>query len=187
VKDLTKKRFDDTNRDAIMYYYQAGGASNEEGIILTDKQKELSDRWLFAAAKIREMKYSSDQVAKFIMGAFDVGRDTAYRDIVNAQYVFAASYPINKNFLIQCRIEFLIKKINDAYVDNDLNGSIKATKLEKELRGYIEMYKEVSPARSPKTINFIIQNNLLITTQTGEQAFQQADEVIKQLEENDDY
>src|SRR4051812_25635106 len=178
-----KKKSDDTNRDAIMYYYQAGGSSNEEGLILTEKQQQLSDRWLFAAAKIREMKYSQEQVAKFIMGSFDVGRDTAYRDIVNAQYVFAASYPINKNFLIQSRIEFLIKKINDAYVDNDLNGSIKATKLEKELRGYIEMYKEVAPRRSPKIINFIIQNNLIATTQTAEQSFHQADDIIKHLEE----
>lgn len=182
-----KKRYDDVNRDAIVFYYQAGGASNEEGIILTEKQQELADRWLFAAAKIREMKYSREQIAKFIIGTFEVSRDTAFRDMVNAEYVFSCSYPINKQFFIQCRIEYLVKRINEVRIDNDLKGSILEGKLERELRGWLEMYKEVKPQKSPKTINYIVQNNLITTTQTADQVLQDADELIKKLEESDDY
>jgi hypothetical protein len=186
VKDLQKTRYHDNNRDDILHYVQTGGASNEEGLIISEKQQKLLDRWQFAAAKLREQKYSREQIAKFIIGTFQVCRDTAYRDIVNAEYVFSASAPINKNFFIQQRIEFLTKKITDAYLDNDLKAAIIVTKLEKELREWVKMYEEITPARTPRTTIYNIQNNLIITSQTPEQAFEDADEIIKQLEDGKD-
>lgn len=182
--ELAKTRFSDTNRDDIVRYLEAGGNNNTEGLILSDKQMELYHRWQFAAEKIREQKYKREQIAQFIIGAYGVSRDTAYRDIVNAEYVFAASYPLNKQFLIQNRIEFLQKKINDAFIDKDYAS---AAKLEKELREYIDMYPESKPIRAPKTINFIIQNNLIVTQLTADQAFAEAEVVIKELEGKDEF
>src|SRR3954454_2613376 len=117
--ELIKTRYTDANREEILVYLQAGGTENEEGLLLTEKQQKLLIRWQFAAAKIREQKYRREQIARFIINEFKVGRDTAYRDIVNAEYIFSCSYPKNKNFLIQTRIEFIIQKINIAYQNND--------------------------------------------------------------------
>ncbi len=180
MKDLQKTRFSDNNRDEIIHWLEAGGESNEEGLILTEKQIQLLARWRFVDEKFRENKYKTEQIALFVMGKYEVSRDTAYRDIVNAQYVLSSTCPLSKRYLIQQRIEFLILKIKDAYVDQD---RFNAANLEKQLREYIKMYPEVSPVRTPKTIIYNIQNNLLVTTITPEQALIDADEVIKKMEE----
>jgi hypothetical protein len=186
VKALEKTRHSEANRDPIIRYLEAGGEGNEEGLILTDKQRVLLDRWNFAAEKIREQKYRREQIANFIIGVYKISRDTAYRDIVNAEHVFACSYPINKKFLIQLRIEILQKRINDAYIDGD---RFNAVKMEKELREYIKMYPETALAQSPKTIVFNLQQNVFQTKEdiTHEEAFQEADAILKQLEDFDDF
>ncbi len=187
MKDLQKKRFNDDNRDAVLRFVQAGGDGNDEGIILSEKQNELYKRWDFAAQKIRERKYKREQIANFISGTFKVSRDTAYKDIVNAEYVFAASCPLNKQFLIQQRIEFLESQIRDAYLDKD---RLAAAMLEKVLQKYVELYPETKAVRPPQTINFIfgnVTNNLLITNLKAEEAFINADKIIKEMEDKDDY
>ena len=184
MKDLQKKRFNDDTREQIITWLQAGGDSNKEGLIITDKQLELLDRWRYADEKIRESKFRREQIAGFICSKYNVSRDTAYKDIVNAEYIFSSSYPLNKKYWIQLRIEYLQKKINDAYIDRD---GFTASRLEKELREYIKMYPEQIERKSPKTIVFNIQNNLLQTNQTADTAFREADDIIKQLEQKDDY
>lgn len=182
--ELQKKRYNDFNRDDIVRYLEVGGDGNDEGIVLTEKQIELYNRWQFAAEKIRERKYKREQIALFIQGTFKVSRDTAMRDIVNAEYVFAASCPLNKQFLIQNRIEFLQTKINECYINKDY---FNAAQLEKVLQKYIDSYPETKPVRAPKTINYIIQqNNMIVTAKTAEEAFKEADDVLKLMECNND-
>ena len=181
---LTKKRFSDTTRDDIIAYLEAGGDSNTHGIVLTDKQTALLDRWRYADEKLRENKYKREKIAELIIGRWNVSRDTAWRDIVNAEYVLCSCYPLTKKYEIQRRIEFLKEEIYNAKLDKDRDN---ISKLEKVLMEYYKLYPEASRKQSPKTIIFNIQNNLLVVEKTAEQACAESDELIKLLEENDDY
>lgn len=178
----TKKRFNDSNREDILTYLEAGGA--ESGVELTDKQKQLLERYKYADEKIREDKHKRETVANFIMAKFSVSRDTAYKDIVNAEFIFSSSYPLNKRYIISNRIEYLQKKINDCYTDKLY---YEAAQLEKVLQKYIADYPDFLPPRAPKQIILNIQNNILATTMNAEQAFDMAADIAKQLENNDDY
>jgi hypothetical protein len=61
-------------------------------------------------------------------------------------------------------------------------------RLEAVLQKYIDKYPDFTPPRSPKNIYYIIQNNNLnVTSITVEQANENFDKVLKQLEDNDDY
>lgn len=187
VPDIQKKRFNEDNRDAILQFMEAGGDGNDEGIVLTEKQLDLYKRWNLAAEKIRERKYKREQVANFIIAAFNVSRDTAYKDIVNAEYVFAASCPLNKKFLIQQRIELLQIKINECYINND---AFNAGQLEKILQKYIDNYPETIQSRPLANLNFIVNNttnNLIVTDMTAAKAFDAADKIINEMEDKDDY
>lgn len=181
---LQRTRYNDANRDVILLYIESGG--NDEEIILSDKQKELLDRWRFADEKINEQKYKRNQIADFIIGKYGGSRDTAFRDIVNAQYVFSSGYPLNKQHMIGARIEFLQKKINDCYLQKDAHA---AAKLEKELRLYILHYPDTTPPHSPKNIILSFSKNVFVTKSdmTFEDAILQSDEIIKQLEDKDDF
>ena len=184
VQALTK-RYSDDNRDAILAFVEAGGDGNDEGISLSPKQEELYKRWNTAAEKIRERKYKREQVANFLIAAYGISRDTAYKDIVNAEFIFAASAPLNKKFLTQQRIELLQIKIYECYVNNDY---FNAALLEKILQKYIEMYPEQQPLRSPKNITFNIQQNIFNNvTMTVDEAMKDSEDIIKLLEQKDDY
>ena len=181
---LPAKRFNDETIDSLTRYLQAGG--EDSGIMLSDKQLVLLDRIRFADEKIRENKYKREDIANFIKSKYGICRDTAFKDIVIAEAVFSSSYPLNKKNEIQLRVEYLKKKINDAYIDKDV---FNAVGLEKQLREYLKMYPDYAPPRSPKNITYIIngdihqtQNNLTVL-----QAADDAEALIKKLEENDDY
>ena len=81
-------------------------------------------------------------------------------------------------------MEFLAKAINKAYTDDDYES---VARLEKEYREYLKMYPDTKQKRSPKTINFIMQNNLMQSVLDPRQALITADEIIKRIEENEDY
>lgn len=181
--ELPKRRYSDEHRENILKYREAGGDGNSLGIILSDKEKDLDKRWNFAADKIREQKYKRRRIVQLIMNEFGVSHDTACRDMVNAEYVYAASYPLNKPFTIQTRIEFLIEKINEAYIDKDYKC---AAMLERELRQYIEIYPEFQPTRRPQQVLMILQQNIHVTNITHEEAFRDADQVLKELEDYGD-
>lgn len=184
--DLQKTRFNDANREEIQYYLAEGGKSS--GVELSAKQLQILERWRYADERIRENKYTREQIAKFIMGKFDVCRDTAYRDIVNAEHVFASTAPLNKKYITQRRIEFLEKKINDCYIKGE---TMIAAMLEKVLQKYIEKYPDALLPHSPKTIIYkIVQNNVTVNqdaiVQEAEEAFGKTDEILKRLEDKSD-
>ena len=168
--------------DTYIDYFQQGGESS--GIEMTEKQKEVLERVRFADEKIRERTSSREMIARYIMGKFNVCRDTAKKDMVIAERVFSSSYPLNKNSLIEARIEFLEKQIRHCILDKDY---VAAAMFERSLQKYIEMYKDIVPKRTPKTIIFNIQNNIHQTNVTVEQAVNEADTLANYLEHNDDY
>ncbi|MCK9402904.1 MAG: hypothetical protein M0Q26_05865 [Chitinophagaceae bacterium] len=183
-------RYNTENRDAIVLFLENGG--DLEMAKLNDIQLKLLDRWRFADEKLRENKYSREKVADFIRGKYQISRDTAFRDIVNAEYVFSSTTPLNKKYAIGRRIEFLERKINEAYIDNDRLG---AALLEKILQKYYEKYPDEHAPRSPKKIVYnIIQNNKTLVVNGSEDevfsvddAMIEADDILKKLEDKDDY
>lgn len=177
-----KQRFNDSNREDILSYLESGGA--ESGIELTPKQEQLLERYKYADELIRLNKYKREQIANMIMAKFDLSRDTAYKDIVNAEYIFSSSYPLNKRYIIGLRIEFLQRKIRAAYALSDFAA---AASLERVLQNYIADYPDFLPPRAPKQIVLNVQNNILHTDMTAEQAFELSANIAKRLEEQDDY
>lgn len=184
MKDLTKTRYSDAHRDDIVRFLESGGSGNEHGILLTEKEEALLDRWKYADELLRKNKYKRQEIVDLIIAKYGISHDTAWRDIVNAEYVFCSSYPLNKKYIIGLRMEFLAKAINKAYTDDDYES---VARLEKEYREYLKMYPDTKQKRSPKTINFIMQNNLMQSVLDPRQALITADEIIKRIEENEDY
>lgn len=169
------------NRDAILQYISVGG----EGT-LTELQQKLLDRYSYADELIRKNigKVKRDQIATMIMGRWNVSKPTAYLDIVNAEYIFCSSTPLNKKYTIQRRIEFLEEKIRDASITNNFDA---IAKLEKVLSNYIEMYPDYEGPKSPKTVIFNITNNTLnVGEMSAEDAFNEADDSLKELEDSYD-
>lgn len=196
---MSRQRFLDGNREVIQRYVDAGG----EGVELNDIQMKLLDRWRYADELIRQSFFGKYQLREDIANAlitkFDVSRDTAYRDIVNAEHVFSSSAPLNKKYFTHRRIEFItyivseltkpieIKddegKVVKSYIDPE-NAAI-AAKWEAVLQKYVEKYPDYVPMRSPKTIIYNIQQNLLTTNITVDEAAQEADVIITQLTKDD--
>jgi hypothetical protein len=171
------------NKDAILRYLENGG--DDELIVLTDVQKKLLDRWRFADEKIREKKYRREAIANFIMAKYQVTRDTAFRDMVSAEYVFSSSAPLNKKYWVGMRIEFLQNKINECYL---LKDRMSAAHLEKTMQKYLEMYPDYSAPKSPKNIIFnFIGTKTSDESLTVDAAYEVVDDIIKKLENNDDY
>lgn len=177
------ERLNSDNRDTILRYLENGG--DDDLIVLNDVQKKLLDRYRFADEKIRERKYKRETIAKFIMAKYQVTRDTAFRDMVSAEYIFSSSAPLNKKYWVGMRIEFLQQKINDAYLHND---RIAAAQLEKVMQKYLEMYPDYSAPKSPKNIIFNF-NGVKKSDEslTVDAAFEVVDDIIKKLEKNEDY
>lgn len=189
-------RLNDANREVIQRYVDAGG----EGVVLSDLQTTLLTRWRRVDELIRESFFGKfkrrEDIAKVMMSECDISRDTAYRDIVNAEHVFSSSAPLNKKYFIQRRIEFicdviakLTKSVTAAdgkvILEIDPDNAEIAARWEAVLQKYIQAYPDYVPARSPKTIIFNIQNNLLVTTLTPETAMQEADMIIEQIEKEE--
>src|SRR5690348_5938119 len=84
------KRYESSHIEVIQLYLASGGI----GVELSEFQKTLLDRLRFADEMIRQNhgRYKRNEIANKIMMQFDINRDTAYKDIVNAQHVFASSY-----------------------------------------------------------------------------------------------
>lgn len=142
---------DETNREIILTYLEAEG----EGIVLTEKQQELLERWTFAADELRKNlgKRKRSAVADMIMEKYGVKRATAFQDIVNAEYVYSSSFPRNIKFFVDARMEFLEKAINDAYHNREFDA---VARLEKVLQGYASMYPKNKTQESPRKMVFIL-------------------------------
>lgn len=177
LASLQPQKIDRTvsNREVIEQYLVA-----EEGTVdLTEKQKELLDRWTFADEKIRENngKLKREGIANLIINRFGVNRSTAYQDMVNAEHIFSTSAPLNKRYRVALRIEFLENQIRLAATDND---HFSVAQLEKVLQKYYEQYPDLTPRETPKAPHFHINGNAVVDSiiSTGE-----ADAILdKQLE-----
>jgi hypothetical protein len=101
-----------------------------------------------------------------------------------AESVFSSSYPLNKNSLIEARIEFLQKTIDNCIIDKEFQA---AALFEKSLQKYIEDYKDIAPKRSPKTINYILNQNIHQTNITINEALRDAEGLAIELESKEDY
>jgi hypothetical protein len=193
------KRFLDGNREVIQRYVEAGG----EGVELNDVQMKLLERWRHADEMIRQSFFGKYQLREDIANAlktkFEISRDTAYRDIVNAEHVFSSSAPLNKKYFIQRRIEYItyiISELTKAIEIKDEEGKVVKSYIDEEkaaiaakwegvLQKYVEKYPDYVPMRSPKTIIYNIQQNLLTTNITVEEAATEADVIINQLTKDD--
>lgn len=169
------KQIGDGHKDAIISYLVADEGSAPA---LSDKQKELLQRWEYADELIRQNTMRRETIAQMIMRKFDISRHTAYQDIVNAEDVFSSSTPLNKRYRIQLRIELLEMRINELWNDlqpepmdeEDLLSRIsrekqnrlyilEAAQLEKVLAKYYEMLPNGVPQRSARKIIFNVQVN----------------------------
>lgn len=183
------KQIGEDNKEAITRYIQSDG----DGVVLNPEQKKLLERVTFADEQIRRKTglISREEIANIIRFRFECGRTTAYTYMATAEEIFSSSIPLNKKYLVQTRIEYCIQQIHLL----DLNTSIDTkdkndakTKYEKILQGYIDIYPDYVPQKSATTIIYNIQNNnLIVTDKTEDEAFEEADVIIKHLEENDDY
>src|SRR5690349_15388047 len=135
-------RYDSTNIEVIEQCLASGG----EGVVLSDFQKKILERLRFADELIRQNQgvFKREEIANYIKVKFEVTRDTAYKDIVNAERVFSSSYPLNKRYEVGCRIEFLKEQIKEAANDKDRDA---VSRLEKVLQSYYEIYPDLSPSR----------------------------------------
>lgn len=140
-----------SNREVILTYLEAGG----EGIDLTGLQEELLERWSRADELIKRNigKKKREEIANLLISIYKYHRSTAYKDIVDAEYVFACSKPFNKKYLIGIRIEHCMKRIREAQMAGD--SKLEAA-YETILQKYIEMYPDDILNPSPKTFIFNI-------------------------------
>lgn len=182
---MAKQRFPDDNKDVIKRYLAAGGEGS--GVVLDKVQVRLLERLRYADELLRRQVFlpcRREVIANAIQAKFDVSRDTAYRDIVNAQDVFLSLTPLNKRYEIQLRIELLKDKISEMFLIGDREGALFAEKI---LQSYLEKYPEPVELRSPKNILFLLQqNNLTVNNMTGEEAFEKAAEVLQIMQSDDD-
>lgn len=138
-----------SHRETIKEHLMAGG----EGFELTSFQQELLFRWEFADEKLRQNmgKLNRNGIAELVKNKFNISLCTAKSDLVNAEYVFASSNPLNKAYRIQLRIEFLEREIRLASSESDRNA---VAKLEKVLAYYYDIYPEAIPVEVPKKLIF---------------------------------
>lgn len=147
--DLTNDsdRFKSSHIDIIEAYLQCGG----DGIVLTGHQEGILDRLRFADEKIRQGhgRFKREEVVGFIKARFGVSRDTAMKDIINAERVFSSSYPLNKSYEIGIQIESVKESIRLAKGENDWKA---VAMLHRDLAKYLEMYPDIIQADTKKNI-----------------------------------
>jgi hypothetical protein len=150
--DLERINLGDDNRDFIISHLESGGV-----IELTELQEKLLERWVFADEIIRRNvgKKRREEIANLIKERFGVSRITAYKDIIDAEFVFSSSTPLNKKYTIGLRIELLEREISKAIIA----GKTKEhAMLESCLLKYLEMYPDGKPTIAPRTFIFNIDN-----------------------------
>lgn len=173
---LLKTNKVDEDWEVLEQYVIAGG----EGVALTDRQREMYERWLFIDEHLRQNRFRRYEICKAVKLRFGVSLEKAKRDMVGAEMVFTSTAPLNKKYKTGVRIEFLERQINLAASASDFDA---IAKLESILQKYIDGYPDSVAPRSPKQIVMqFIQNNIqgeMIDTQ-------QAELIIDQELENGD-
>ncbi len=142
----------DTNRDIIISHLESGGE-----VPLTPFQQELLERWERADELIKRNigKKNREEIANMLRSIYKYHRATAYRDIMDAEFVFASSKPFNKKYLFGIRIEYCMKRIREAQEIGDAKTEVSFEQL---LQKYIEMYPDDIVDPGSQTLIFNIDN-----------------------------
>lgn len=160
--------------DIIEAYIASGG----EDVTLSEFQQQLLDRLRYTDEKIRQGhgRFKRDEIAAMIKVTYNVGRDTAYRYIVEAERIFSSSFPLNKQYEIGARIEFLKEKIRFAAADSDWKA---VAMMERVLERYYVQYPDVRKVDVKKTL---IMNVVQQFFDSPEQTAMSLDDAIQQAE-----
>lgn len=169
-----------TFREAVRKHLETGGEHE-----LTPAQKEYYLKLEYTDELIRRSfgKKKREHIAANICLKYDCARSTAYQLIVDAEYVFYSSAPMSKQYRIQVAMEFIEQQMQDAAISGN---HVAVAMLAKVHTKYLEMYKEFTPERAPRTIIFNVQQNLIQTNKTAEKAFEEADAIIEDLKNEGD-
>lgn len=151
LPERQNNRFRDEHVDAIREHIISGGEAS-----LSPLQQRLLERWRFADEQIRDGKLKRSDIAKLIIDKFQVSRDTAFRDLVNAENVFSSSFPMNKKYQIGLLIEEYTQHIKVAALGKDWKA---VAALGKTVAEFWKAYPDTVPAESPKTFIFNIVNS----------------------------
>lgn len=133
--------------DVIEAFVSSGG----EDIVLSGFQEELLHRIRYTDEKLRQGhgRFKRDEIAAMIKATFNVSRDTAYRYMTEAERIFSSSFPLNKQYEIGARIEFLKEKIRFAAADSDWKA---VGMMERVLERYYVQYPDVKKMDVKKTL-----------------------------------
>ncbi|MEP7319712.1 MAG: hypothetical protein ABI921_13250, partial [Panacibacter sp.] len=177
----TSDRFKSSNVDIIEAYVNAGG----EGIVLTDLQEKMLDRFRYADEKIRQGhgRFKRDEIAGMIKVTFGVSRDTAYKDIVNTERIFSSSFPLNKRYEIGNRIEFLKEQIRFAAAGNDWKA---VGMMEKVLELYYRQYPDIIKVDTKKNIIMNVVQQFFDTPEATAMALEEAIQIAEIIEDEPD-
>lgn len=88
-----------SNQEMIIEYLVSPPGTVE----LTEKQRELFERWKLADQLLRAGRYTTKEVAQILAKQSDIA--TAWRDIDDARYVFGSTRKSNKTYLLQVHVE----------------------------------------------------------------------------------
>jgi hypothetical protein len=194
-----KLRYNEETRERIEMFLRSGGDRNIVPLSTTDENS--LKRWRLADELLRSRMFRKGTIAKKIMAIFGVSRDTAYRDIVSTEEVFVSLSPHNKKYNIGIEIDFLQQKVREIdesmwQYDEKTHQRTKVFDADKHeaiakyqgiIQKYYDKYPDSTPPRSPKTIIYNVQNNILAVDVTVEQANENFNKILKQLEDSDDY
>jgi predicted transcriptional regulator len=163
---------DHSTRELVLKYI----TSDPGEVTLTEAQAEMMEKWRYADEVIRKGELRTrESIAQHLMQHFNISRDTAFRYMSAAEYVWSSSYPLNKRYEIAVRIDFVKQKIDELYKSKDYK---EAVQLEKVLQGYYDSYPQVREKKRPgKTIFNIGNLNMLVMP--AKEAEAKADSIIQ--------
>lgn len=169
---------DVSTREQVLRYVRSEAGE----VTLTPTQQELMEKWRYVDELIKKGEIRTrEKLALHIMDHFSVSRDTAFRYMANAEYVWSSSYPMNKRYEIALRIDFVKEKIDVLYEKKCYK---EAVSLEKVLKDYLDAYPQLREKQRPtKTIfNIGTLNMQVLAVSVAEQ---KADDIIKTYSEDD--
>ncbi len=156
--------------DNIIAFLASDGA-----ITLTHGEREIYERIVFADEMLRQCAHSRGDIRNMIMQRFAVSRETASRDLVDAEFIFSSTAPMNKRYKIGVRIEATEQHIKAAKDALDWGA---VAKLEAVLAKYLEIYPDVKKAKRPQLLMFVVPQDVKEQTIAIEDAMQIADDHI---------
>lgn len=156
--------------DNIISYIASDGA-----IKLTHAENEIYQRIVFADEMLRQCTMPRMEIRNTIMQRFGVSRETANRDLVDAEFIFASTAPMNKRYKIGVRIEVTEQHIQKA---KDAQDWAAVAKLEAVLAKYLEIYPDVKKAKRPQVLIFQMPAEVKEQTIDYNEALQIADDHI---------